>query len=90
MRSISGRSLTALLVSAFLIFLAVTFLWLHLVTPSDGARLQPGEAVWQEEGVIVTPLVDQPEGLQKGDVVLAVNGQSLETKVVNDRLLLTY
>ncbi len=79
MRSISGRSLTALLVSAFLIFLAVTFLWLHLVTPSDGARLQPGEAVWQEEGVIVTPLVDQPEGLQKGDVVLAVNGQSLET-----------
>lgn len=79
MRSISSRSLIALWIAIFLLLLAVAFLWLHLVTPSDGARLQPGEAVWQPDGVIVTPLMDQPDGLQKGDVVLAVDGQSLET-----------
>jgi len=79
MRSVSSRSLIALLIAFILLSLAGAFLWLHLATPSDGARLQPGESVWLVDGVVVTPLVDQPHGLQKGDVVLAVNGQSLET-----------
>ena len=57
-----------------------TFLLLHLRTPFDGARLQPGQSVWQAFGVTVTPIQEQktPDSLQKGDVVIAVAGQSME------------
>jgi hypothetical protein len=53
------------------------FIWLHLVTPSDGARLAPGAFAWHPEGVVVTTLVDRPDGLRTGDVVVAVDGRSL-------------
>src|SRR5713226_5590591 len=55
------------------------WLWLRLTSPSDGARLPPGQAVWSRDGVVVTPLEAQPGGLRQGDVVVAVGGRSLES-----------
>ena len=60
------------------VLLGVAFLLLHLVSPSDGARLAPGQTVWRPDGVIVTPIQEQPGGLQQGDVVIAVGGSSME------------
>ncbi len=60
---------------------AAAFLWLHIVTPSDGARLAPGESYWRPEGVAVSVLEDRPDGLQSGDVVVAVEGRSIEAWV---------
>ena len=66
-------------VSVFFLALFVAFLLIHLVTPSDGARLQPGTRAWTSEGVIVTPLREQAEALRAGDLVIAVDGRTLES-----------
>jgi signal transduction histidine kinase len=60
------------------VLLGVAFLLLHLVSPSDGARLAPGQPVLRPDGVVVTPIQEQPGGLQQGDVVVAVAGSSME------------
>src|SRR5215470_16113962 len=72
--------LAILLACAAMVALGVAFVWLHLATPSDGARLDPGQQVaWRPDGVVVTPLRTQPGGLRTGDVVVAVAGRSLES-----------
>lgn len=58
---------------------AVTYLWLHLVTPFDNGRLQPGSNNVTAEGIIVTPLEAGPAGFEAGDLVAAVNGRPLES-----------
>src|SRR5262245_63565990 len=71
--------LAVLLASAAMVALGVAFVALHLATPSDGARLDPGQqGAWRANGVAVTPLRAQPGGLRTGDVVVAVGGRSLE------------
>jgi hypothetical protein len=62
------------------IFLALTgaYIGWHLFSFSDGARLEPGESSWTSEGVIVTPLIEMPNGLRRGDVVVAVDGRPME------------
>ena len=69
--------LSILLASAFMVALGVAFVWLQLTTPSDGARLDPGQPAWQPDGVVVTTLREQPGGLHAGDVVVAVEGVSM-------------
>ena len=64
--------------SLIAVLLGVAFLLLHLTGPSDGARLAPGEPDWRPDGVIVTPIKEQSSGLQQGDVVVAVEGSSIE------------
>src|SRR5450755_356285 len=59
------------------VLLGVAFLLLHLTGPSDGARLSPGQPVWRPAGVVVTPL--RSSGLRQGDVVVAVEGKSMES-----------
>jgi signal transduction histidine kinase len=59
------------------VLLGVAFLLLHLTGPSDGARLSPGQPVWRPDGVVVTPL--RSSGLRQGDVVVAVEGKSMES-----------
>jgi two-component system NarL family sensor kinase len=71
--------LAVLLVAIGMLVLAGAFLWLHVTTPSDGARLEPGEQVWRPQGVLVTPLEDRPGGLRRGDLVVAVDGRSMES-----------
>jgi two-component system, NarL family, sensor kinase len=58
---------------------AAAFVGLHLATPFDNGRLQPGGDNITAEGVIVTPLEAGPAGFEAGDLVLAVNGRSLES-----------
>ncbi|GHO90927.1 hypothetical protein KSF_009750 [Reticulibacter mediterranei] len=72
----SIRTHLAIIVALGAVLLGISFLLLHLATPSDGARLAPGQSVWRHDGVVITPL--QPGGLHKGDIVVAVEGKSLE------------
>jgi two-component system, NarL family, sensor kinase len=78
MKQLDRASFRILLISIGVVLPAVAFLWLHLAGPSDGARLEPGQAVWRPDGVVVTPLQGQTHGLRPGDLVVAVNGTSLE------------
>ena len=55
------------------VFLA--FLGLHLVTPSDGARLPPGVIQSAAQGLRLEAL--GPGSLRSGDVLLAVDGKSV-------------
>ena len=65
--------------SIIAVSLGAAFLLLHMTSPSDGARLAPGEPDWRPDGVIVTPIKEQSTGLQQGDVVVAVEGSSIES-----------
>jgi two-component system, NarL family, sensor kinase len=58
--------------------LGAAFVGLRLTVPTDGATLEPERLPWRPEGVVVTPLVDRPSGLQPGDLVIGVDGRSLE------------
>jgi hypothetical protein len=42
-----------LAIASFSIASDCGFLALHIATPSDGARLEPGEQSWPNDGVIV-------------------------------------
>lgn len=68
-----------LVTSALMVALGVVFVVLHLTTPSDGARLDPSQPVWRANGVVITPLRQEISGLRSGDLVVAVNGTSLES-----------
>lgn len=68
-----------ILILAGLLWLpAVAFLGLHLATPFDNGRLQPGRHNFTAAGVIVTPVEAGPVGFEAGDLAVAVNGRSLE------------
>ena len=68
-----------LLVAASMVALGAAFVWLHLASPSDGAWLEPSQSSWRANGVAVTVLRAQPGGLRTGDVVVAVDGASMES-----------
>ncbi|HEX9413098.1 MAG TPA: hypothetical protein VF916_06300, partial [Ktedonobacterales bacterium] len=68
-----------LLATAVMVALGVAFVWLHLAAPSDGARLEPSQYPWRTSGVALTVLHAQPGGLRTGDVVVAVDGTSMES-----------
>src|SRR5690348_14905818 len=70
---------TVILLACLVMLPGVVFLLLHVTGPSDGARLEPGQSVWRVDGVIVTPL--RPGGLRHGDVIVGVEGKSLESWV---------
>ncbi len=73
-------ALGVLFIAGLFLMLGAAFVVLRLVTPYDGARLQPGaDAVWQSNGVVISPFDEQKNGLRKGDLVVAVNGRSLES-----------
>lgn len=72
-----GRVATVLIAIGIL-SLAAAYIWLHLNTPSDGVYLEPDQYVWRSTGVVVTSLYAQPEGLRTGDLLVAVDGRSLE------------
>jgi two-component system NarL family sensor kinase len=68
-----------LITSLVAISLGAAFVIQRTTQPSDGARLNPGTIAILPQGVVVTPLRDEPGGLQAGDIVLAVNGSSLNS-----------
>lgn len=71
--------LAILLATMIMVALGVAFVWLHIASPSDGARLAPGEPAWRSNGVVVSALRTQPAGLRTGDLVVAVDGRSLQS-----------
>jgi signal transduction histidine kinase len=71
--------IAVLLTAAFMVALGVAFVWLHLASPSDGARIEPNQRSWRSNGVAVTVLHTQPSGLRSGDVVIAVDGQGINS-----------
>lgn len=75
----SGRTrLVIPVIGGLLAALFGAFVLLHLLTPFDGARLQPGQPSWRKNGVVVTPIEEIAGGLRRGDLVTAVAGQPLE------------
>lgn len=79
MRQRDRVRVAVLLASAAMVALGVAFVWLHIASPSDGARLDPGQAVWRSNGVVVSVLHTRPNSLRTGDIVVAVDGKSLES-----------
>src|SRR5215472_4652068 len=67
-----------LVISGLALALAVAFVWLHGASPSDGTRLEPGQQTWIPAGVVVSPLERHPGRLEPGDVIVAIDGRSLE------------
>jgi signal transduction histidine kinase len=72
-------TLALLLVVAIALSLAAAFVWLHATGPFDGARLEPGIQPWMANGLLVEPLQELGAGLQRGDVVVAAGGRSMES-----------
>lgn len=70
-----------LLAVTTMVALGVAFVWLHLASPSDGARLNPGQPALRSNGVAVTVLRAQSDGLRSGDIVVAIDGRSVESWV---------
>jgi len=79
MRQPDRARVAVLLAAAAMVALGVAFVWLHLASPSDGARIDPNQQPWRLNGVMVTSLRPQPDGLRTGDVVVAIDGKSLES-----------
>lgn len=78
-RYLDRANLRVMLIALGVILLAVVFLWLHLANPSDGVRLEPGQAVWRSNGVVVTPVQGQINGLRASDMLVTVDGTSVES-----------
>jgi signal transduction histidine kinase len=76
---------TAVLLAICLFSLPLGLVYLHLTSPFDGARLGPdepfGESAWKADGILATPLQDEGTGLQKNDLIVAVDGISVEAWV---------
>jgi hypothetical protein len=70
--------LATLLIGAIAFLLNSAFIWLQVKTPSDGVRLEPGKPVWKHNGVVVTPFAAHANGLEPGDLVIAVAGRRME------------
>lgn len=79
MRQPDSARIAVLLAAATMVALGVAFVWLHIASPSDGARIDPNQQPWRSHGVAVTVLRAQSGGLRSGDVVTAIDGQSLES-----------
>ena len=58
--------------------LAILFVWVRASTPSDGARISFYGDGWSRAGVRIAPIDAPAPGLQGGDLVVAVDGRSLE------------
>ncbi len=73
------------LAATALLALSLSYLWLHLAVPFDGARLGPdepfGETAWKSGGILATPLEDSADGLHQNDLIVAVDGTRIETWV---------
>ena len=74
----SYSRLAVVVIAITAVLLGATFLLFHLLSPFDGARLAPGQPYWSSGGVVVTPIEQQSGGLAPGDVVVTVEGKSME------------
>ncbi len=73
-------SFLAPILAIAVLLLALGFGWLRVRTPSDGTRLEPDEAIWRADGVAIALRQSTPSDLRAGDVVLAIDGESLAAR----------
>ncbi|MDQ5854057.1 MAG: hypothetical protein M3380_18710, partial [Chloroflexota bacterium] len=78
MKPLALARLATLIAALGIVVLVGAFVWLHVTTPSDGVRVQPGQRAWRPDGFVATPLREEPGGIRRGDVIVAVAGQSME------------
>src|SRR5215469_8954556 len=83
MKQLDRSSLGILLIAMGVAALGIAFVLLHLVSPSDGARLEPGQAVWRSRGVLLTPLQEGGSALHPNDLLIAIDGTPLEALASN-------
>ena len=83
MKHLDQSSLRILLIAMAVALLGVVFFLLHLVSPSDGARLEPGQAVWSTKGVLLTPLQEGSSTLHPNDLLIAIDGTPIEVLARN-------
>jgi hypothetical protein len=83
MKYLDRSSLGMLLIAMGMAALGVAFVLLHLVSPSDGARLDPGQAVWSTRGVLLTPLQEGGSALHRNDLLIAIDGTHIEALARN-------
>lgn len=79
MTAFDRASIAVLLGALALLSLGGAALWSQATDPSDGTRLGPSPAVWRSGGVVATTVDQPPDGLRTGDLVIAVEGRSLES-----------
>lgn len=83
MKHLDRSSLGMLLIAMGMALLGIAFVLLHLVSPSDGARLDPGQAVWSTRGVLLTPLKEGSSALHPNDLLIAIDGTPIEALARN-------
>jgi len=60
------------------LILPLSFIVYRLMTPSDGTRLSTGTHIFTSSGAIVSPYYPGSSVLQEGDIVVELNGKSME------------
>ena len=83
MKHLDRSSLGMLLIAMGVALLGIAFVLLHLVSPSDGARLDPGQTVWSTRGVLLTPLQEGSSALHPNDLLIAIDGTHVEALARN-------
>lgn len=83
MKHLDRSSLGMLLIAMGMALLGMAFVLLHLVSPSDGARLDPGQADWSTRGVLLTPLKQGSSALHPNDLLIAIDGTPIEALARN-------
>jgi signal transduction histidine kinase len=78
-RRVPSRHIATWLALAGSVALALLFVVLRATTPSDGARISFYGDAWSPAGVLIAPIDAPAEGLQDGDLVVVVDGRTLET-----------
>jgi hypothetical protein len=72
------RRAAVVVVIAALVLPATWWAWARLGGPADGAVTYPASG-WRGDGVPVAWVIGPPTGLRPGDLVVAVDGRSLES-----------
>ena len=72
------RHLATWLALAGSILVGLLFVWIRATTPSDGARISFYGDAWTSAGVQIDPIDAPAAGLASGDLIVAVDGQSVD------------
>lgn len=70
-------------IALLLIGQSALFLARRMSQPSEGATFEFLSAGWEADGIPITPLIEYPGGLRAGDLVVAVEGISVEEWLSN-------
>jgi hypothetical protein len=66
-----------ILYASFCLLVPAGFIYLHLSTPSDGARLSTDDQMFTTTGAVVSPYDPGSSMIREGDVIRTVNGEEL-------------